>query len=59
MEEPKSPIKHTLWMDCLFQCMKGAQERGDEQVEFDDVDRLVIARSKSIVEWKCDEDIET
>lgn len=51
----KSPIKHTLWTDCLFQRMKEAQERGDENIEFSDVDDLVIEKSCRITKWEEDD----
>ena len=46
------PWRDTLWMDCLFELMAKARSENKESVEFADVDKLVIEKSKVITEYK-------
>jgi len=46
MSEDKSPIQDSFWMRCLYELYEQAQAEGKPQVEFSDVDALVIERSK-------------
>lgn len=46
------PIQQSLWTDCLYELMEKAKSSGAENVEFSDVDKLVIEKSKSIVQYK-------
>jgi len=48
----EKPWKDSLWMDCFFELLAKAREEDKEKVEFADVDKLVIERSKSIVEYE-------
>lgn len=39
-------------MDCLFECIKIARERGEPQVDFAAVDLMIVEKSRKIVEYK-------
>jgi hypothetical protein len=39
----------TLWMHCLFLCMDAAKRNGQPTVEFSDVDKMVIEKSKTVL----------
>ena len=41
-------FQQTLWTDCFFEAVDNAEARGEDFVSFEDVDKLVIERSKSI-----------
>ena len=46
------PIKENLWTHCLFKCMKIAKANGQPDVKFEDVDKMVIEESFTIIEWR-------
>ena len=48
----EKPWKDSLWMDCFFEQAKIAKETGLDEIEFAEVDRLVIEKSKGISEYK-------
>jgi len=48
----EKPWKDSLWMDCLFELYDKARKEGKETVEFVDVDKLVIEKSREISEYK-------
>lgn len=48
----EKPWEDSLWMDCLLELMAKARKEGKESVEFADVDKLVIEKSKAISEYK-------
>lgn len=48
----QTPILQTLWTDCLYELMEAAKAQGLQTVEFADVDRLVVEKSKSIIQYK-------
>jgi hypothetical protein len=43
---------NTLWHDCLYELYAKAVKENKPWVEFSDVDKLVVEKSKVIVEWK-------
>lgn len=48
----KIPIAQTLWYDCMWELMEKAKAAGESHVQFADVDKLVIEKSKQIVQYK-------
>ena len=52
MKYKDSPIEKNLWTDCLFEIMEKAIENGAECIHFEDVDNLVLEKSKTINEYK-------
>ena len=48
----KNPIEYSLWVECLYRCIEKAKGEHKDSVDFKDVDEMVIAESKTIVEWK-------
>ena len=47
-----NPWKNSLWMDCFFEQTKIAKETGLDKIEFAEVDKLVIEKSKFVYEYK-------
>ena len=52
MKHKDSPIEKNLWTDCLFGIMEKAIKNGAECIHFEDVDNLVLEKSKAINEYK-------
>ncbi len=46
------PWDDSLWMDCLFELMAEARKEGKKNVEFADVDKLVVVKSHSISKYE-------
>jgi len=46
--KPKPWAAESLWAQCFFEVVVEARERGEDVVEFSDVDELVLGRSKVV-----------
>lgn len=46
------PIGQSLYLDCLWELMEMAKAQGSQSVCLTDVDRLVVEKAKSIVQYK-------
>lgn len=45
-------LNRSLWMDCLYELCEENRIAGKGMVEFSEVDKLVIEKSKVITEYK-------